>query len=83
MVKKPEKQRCRRKSARKSLTGNPDSPRIAIAYSGENIDRKSFNASKKYMRQAQKFGGTIPEGCDVRTPWQKFIDFLKIGRAHV
>ena len=29
------------------------------------------------MRQAQKFGGTIPEGCDVRTPWQKFIDFLK------
>ena len=61
----------------KSLTGNPDSPRIAIAYSGENIDRKSFNASKKYMRQAQKFGGTIPEGCDVRTPWQKFIDFLK------
>ena len=61
----------------KSLTDNPDSPRIAIAYSGENIDRKSFNASKKYMRQAQKFGGTIPEGYDVRTPWQKFIDFLK------
>ena len=61
----------------KSLTDNPDSPRIAIAYSGENIDRKSFNASKRYMRQAQKFGGTIPEGCDVRTPWQKFIDFLK------
>ena len=29
------------------------------------------------MRQAQKFGGTIPEGWDVRTPWQKFIDFLK------
>ena len=61
----------------KSLTDNPDRPRIAIAYSGENIDRKSFNASKRYMRQAQKFGGTIPEGCDVRTPWQKFIDFLK------
>ena len=61
----------------KSLTDNPDRPRIAIAYSGENIDRKSFNASKKYMRQAQKFGGTIPEGWDVRTPWQKFIDFLK------
>ena len=61
----------------KSLTDNPDRPRIAIAYSGENIDRKSFNASKRYMRQAQKFGGTIPEGYDVRTPWQKFIDFLK------
>ena len=61
----------------KSLTDNPDSPRIAIEYRGEDIDRKSFNASKKYMRQAQKFGGTIPEGCDVRTPWQKFIDFLK------
>ena len=30
----------------KSLTDNPDRPRIAIAYSGENIDRKSFNASK-------------------------------------
>ena len=61
----------------KSLTDNPDRPRIAIAYNGEKINEKSFNASKKYMRQAQKFGGTIPEGCDVRTPWQKFIDFLK------
>ena len=61
----------------KSLTNNPDRPRIAIAYNGEKINEKSFNASKKYMRQAQKFGGTIPEGCDVRTPWQKFIDFLK------
>ena len=61
----------------KSLTDNPDRPRIAIAYNGEKINEKSFNASKRYMRQAQKFGGTIPEGCDVRTPWQKFIDFLK------
>ena len=61
----------------KSLTDNPDRPRIAIAYNGEKINEKSFNASKKYMRQAQKFGGTIPEGYDVRTPWQKFIDFLK------
>ena len=63
----------------KSLTDNPDSPRIAIEYGGEgkDIDRKSFNASKRYMRQAQKFGGTIQEGWDVRTPWQKFIDFLK------
>ena len=63
----------------KSLTDNPDSPRIAIEYDGEgkDIDRKSFNASKRYMRQAQKFGGTIQEGWDVRTPWQKFIDFLK------
>ena len=63
----------------KSLTDNPDSPRIAIEYVGEgkDIDRKSFNASKRYMRQAQKFGGTIQEGWDVRTPWQKFIDFLK------
>ena len=61
----------------KSLTDNPDRPRIAIAYNGEKINEKSFNASKRYMRQAQKFGGTIPEGYDVRTPWQKFIDFLK------
>ena len=61
----------------KSLTDNPDRPRIAIAYNGEKINEKSFNASKKYMRQAQKFGGTIQEGWDVRTPWQKFIDFLK------
>ena len=61
----------------KSLTDNPDRPRIAIAYNGEKINEKSFNASKRYMRQAQKFGGTIPEGYDVRTPWKKFIDFLK------
>ena len=61
----------------KSLTDNPDRPGIAIAYNGEKINEKSFNASKRYMRQAQKFGGTIPEGYDVRTPWQKFIDFLK------
>ena len=65
-------------SYQESLTDDSKMPKASIAYEGDSkeIAKRTVKTTKRYMRIAQKYGGKIPEGIDVRTFWKKIKDSL-------
>ena len=65
-------------SYQESLTDDSKMTKASIAYEGDSkeIAKRTVKTTKRYMRIAQKYGGKIPEGIDVRTFWKKIKDSL-------